>query len=352
MRKDIVRLIMIVLFGVLLSACNTQKLQPTFTNEPVSTVRPTAINTPVLKNTPDATVTFTPKTTDIPIPTGPTILPTATATVVPTLVETEPTIGSTRMSEFDQMVQMYVPSGEFIMGSDDMDAKIAIEGGRAYPEIPVNTVYLDGYWIDKYEVSNGQYTLCVDGGVCQPPYLSSSETRTKYYANPEYSNCPVIWVNWYMARAYCEWTGRRLPTEAEWEKAGRGTDGRKYPWGNEPLNGERANFCDINCPRTIANPFYNDGYADTSPVGNYPAGASPYGAMDMSGNVWEWTGTLIQPYPYDSNDGREDLEANGERVWRSGPWSNGYWWMRSSVRYRSIPNYWQVNLGFRCAFSK
>jgi formylglycine-generating enzyme required for sulfatase activity len=81
-------------------------------------------------------------------------------------------------------------------------------------------------------------------------------------------------------------------------------------------------------------------------------GASPYGAMDMSGNVWEWTGTLIQPYPYDSNDGREDLEANGERVWRGGSWGNGYWWMRSSIRYRSIPTYWQVNLGFRCASSK
>ncbi|MFH1907385.1 MAG: formylglycine-generating enzyme family protein [Chloroflexota bacterium] len=352
MRKDIVWLIMIVLFGVFLSACNTQKLQPTFTIEPVSTLRPTAINTPVSKNTPEATVTFSPKTTDMPKLTGPTILPTTTATDLPTLVETEPTIGSTRISEVDQMVQVYVPSGEFIMGSADLEAKITLEGGRAYPEMPVNTVYLDGYWIDKYEVSNGQYALCLDAGICQPLHLTSSETRTKYYGNPEYSNYPVIWVNWYMARAYCEWTGRRLPTEAEWEKAARGTDGRKYPWGNDPLSGERANFCDIDCPRSFANSLYNDGYPDTSPVGNYPAGASPYGAMDMTGNVWEWTGTLIQPYPYDSNDGREDLEANGERVWRGGPWSNGVWWMRSTVRYRSVPTYWLDNLGFRCASSK
>ena len=160
---------MIVLFGVLLSACNTQKLQHTFTIEPVSTLRPTAINTPVLKNTPVATVTFTPLTTDMPKLTGSTILPTATATVVPTLVETEPTIGSTRMSEVCRMVQMYVPSGEFIMGSDDDEAKRTIEGGRAYPEIPVNMVYLDDYWFDKYEVSNGQYALCVDAGVCLSP---------------------------------------------------------------------------------------------------------------------------------------------------------------------------------------
>jgi formylglycine-generating enzyme required for sulfatase activity len=124
-----------------------------------------------------------------------------------------------------------------------------------------------------------------------------------------------------------------------------------YPWGNDPLSGERANFCDINCPRTIANPNYDDGYADTAPVGSYPLGASPYGAMDMSGNVWEWTSTLIQPYPYDADDGREDQEVWGERVWRGGPWSNGTWWVRSTIRYRSAPTYWYVNLGFRCVSS-
>jgi formylglycine-generating enzyme required for sulfatase activity len=256
------------------------------------------------------------------------------------------------MSEVDQMEQVYVPAGEFIMGSDAPEAKRTITGGRAYPEIPVNTVYLDGYWIDKYEVTTGQYALCVDAGVCQPPFNPVSETSPKYWGNPDFSNYPVIWVNWYMARAYCEWTGRRLPTEAEWEKAARGTDGRTYPWGNDPLTGERANFCDINCPRTIANGLFNDGYAGTAPVGSYPAGASPYGALDMSGNVWEWTGTLVMPYPYDANDGREDLEAKGERVWRGGPYSNGIWWMRSSVRYRSVPGYWWMNLGFRCASTK
>jgi formylglycine-generating enzyme required for sulfatase activity len=349
MRKSVVWLMMTVLFIAFLSACNTQNPQPTITSEPTSTQPPPANNPAQSGDNPEATSTFTPQPSDTLSPTATTSLPIATATVEPTLVETEPTMGSTRVSDVDQMVQVYVPPGEFIMGSDDIEAKVTIEGGRAYPEIPVNTVYLDGYWIDKYEVTNEQYALCVEAGVCQPPYLSSSETRPKYYGNPEYSNYPVIWVSWYMARTYCEWAGRRLPTEAEWEKASRGTDGRKYPWGNEPVSGERANFCDINCPRTIANSLFDDGYADTSPVGNYPAGASPYGAMDMSGNVWEWTGTLIRDYPYDANDGREDLETYGERVWRGGPWSNGYWWMRSAVRYRSIPSYWYVNLGTRCA---
>jgi serine/threonine-protein kinase len=334
----------IFIFGIFLSSCNPQHLEPTHSDVSTPTINPTAIHLQVLKNLPEATNT--------PKPTSSPLVPTVTVTIVPTLVNTEPTSGATRTIEIDQMVQVYVPAGEFIMGSDAAEAKITIEGGRAYPEIPVNNVNLDGYWMDKYEISNGQYALCVEGGVCDPPYLSSSETRYHYYDDPVFSNYPVIWVNWYMAKTYCEWAGRRLPTEAEWEKAARGTDGHEYPWGNEPLSGERANFCDINCRRTIANPNFNDGYADTAPVGSYPAGASPYGAMDMSGNVWEWLGTLIMPYPYDPNDGRENLDINGERSWRGGPWSNGTWWMRSSVRYRSIPSYWQVNLGFRCASSK
>jgi len=250
------------------------------------------------------------------------------------------------------MEQVYVPAGEFIMGSDDKEAKRTIEGGRAYPEIPVNIVYLDGYWIDKYEVTNRQYALCVDAGVCEPPFATYSFTRPTYYGDPEYDNYPVIWVDWFRARTYCEWAGRRLPTEAEWEKAARGTDGRKYPWGNDPLTGERANFCDIDCPRTFANPIFDDGFPETAPVGSFPAGASPYGAMDMSGNVWEWTASLIRDYPYDATDGREDMESGGERVWRGGPWSNGVWWMRSAVRYRSVPTYMHYSLGFRCASSE
>jgi len=351
LNRKTLHLMFCILFSIaILAACakSPQNLEVVATASSV----PQETEVDAEPSAPEVTKTFIPKTTEISIMTNSSIPPTNTSTVVPTLVQPEPPIGSSRVSEIDQMVQVYVPSGEFIMGSDDPEAKISTEGGRAYPEIPVNTVYLDGYWIDKYEVSNGQYALCVDAGVCRPSYLSSSETRPYYYGDPKYANYPVIWVNWYMARAYCEWAGRRLPTEAEWEKAARGPDAREYPWGDEPLSGERANFCDINCPRTIANPNFNDGYSDTSPVGNYPTGASPYGVMDMSGNVWEWTGTLIMPYPYDSNDGRENLEVNGERVWRGGPWSNGFWWMRSSVRYRSIPSYWQVNLGFRCASLK
>jgi formylglycine-generating enzyme required for sulfatase activity len=112
----------------------------------------------------------------------------------------DPTIGSTRISETDQMAQVYVPSGDFIMGSTDIEAKQTIEDGRAYPEIPQHTVYVDGFWIDKYEVTTSQYAMCVEDGVCDPPFTNKSFTRQEYYGNPEYADYPVIWVKWEMAR--------------------------------------------------------------------------------------------------------------------------------------------------------
>jgi eukaryotic-like serine/threonine-protein kinase len=304
-----------------------------------------------IPTTPAPTVANSPT----PANTATTAPPTQTAEIEET-AEPEPTlqlgIGSTRISDIDGMEQVYVPAGEFLMGSVDPEAKTTEEGGRAYPEVPQHTVYLDGYWIDKYEVTNAQYALCVEAGACEPPFVSSNYTYSKYYGNPEFDNYPVVWVSWYQAREYCEWAGRRLPTEAEWEKAARGTGGQKYPWGEEPVDGTRANFCDTNCTRTHAYHAENDGYPDTAPVGSYPAGASPYGAMDMAGNVWTWTSTLIYPYPYDPDDGREDPESTWERVWRGGPWSNGIWWMRASVRYRSVSEYKWYNLGIRCAASE
>jgi serine/threonine-protein kinase len=261
------------------------------------------------------------------------------------------------VSEIDQMEQVSIEAGEFTIGTDDKDAKITIEGIPAYPEIPMHTVYLGGYWFDKYEVTNGQYALCVDAGVCKPPDMSNSYTRDEYCGNPKFSNYPVIHVDWFMASEYCEWADRWLPSEAEWEKAARGTDGRKYPWGDEPISEERVNLCDITCPRLHANHNYNDTYPETAPVGSFPEGASLYGIMDMAGNVWEWTNTIIRPYPYDATDGREDPtvsapQISGERVWRGGTWANGIWWIRTSVRYRSVPTYWISNLGFRCAVSE
>ncbi len=332
----------VLLLAVGLSACNAASAVPATTATPAPPTATAAPPTP----TPAPSATLAPTATPLPTPTPTPAPPTATPTPA------EPEAGATRVWPTDGMVQVYIPAGEFLMGSDDPEAKRTEAGGRAYPEIPPHTVYVDAFWMDKYEVTNAQYEQCLEAGVCPPLHLNSSETREHYFDNPDYADYPVIWVSWYMAKTYCEWAGRRLPTEAEWEKAARGTDGRKYPWGNDPIDGTRANFCDRNCPRKpLANYNYDDGYADTAPVGSYPAGASPYGVMDMAGNVWEWTSTIIMPYPYDPNDGRENPDVYAERVWRGGTWSNGTWWLRASVRYRSIPTYWNVNLGFRCAAS-
>jgi len=273
-----------------------------------------------------------------------------------------PTPKGERVSEKDGMPQMYIPAGEFTMGWEGSDATLDVLPGP-FPDFLEHTVYLDGYWMDKYAVTNGQYQQCVAEGICRPCAQNNIPPQgIAYFTEPEFANYPVVNVSWYMARDYCQWAGRRLPTEAEWEKAARGTDGRKYPWGNEPYSEDKANICDVNCPPAkkgeIGNTSFDDGYAGPAPVGSYPAGASPYGLMDMAGNIWEWTSTAAEIYPYDASDGREDLYdvADGEkwpeRILRGGPWSNGIGYQRSSFRYRAVAIYWNFNMGIRCASSE
>jgi formylglycine-generating enzyme required for sulfatase activity len=187
----------------------------------------------------------------------------ASATSEPTPA---PGIGST-MTGKDGMTLLYVPAGEFTMGSETSDN-----------EKPIHTVNLDAFWIDKTEVTNAMYATCVDAGVCNPPSNTISYTRKSYYGDSEFAEYPVIYVDWNMAKTYCGWAGRRLPTEAEWEKAGRGTGGNIYPWGNDAPNNSLLN--------------YNSEVGDTTEVGAYPDGASVYSALDMAGNVWEWVSSL------------------------------------------------------------
>jgi len=223
------------------------------------------------------------------------------------------------MSASDDVQMVFVPAGEFIMGSDDAEADD--------DEKPLSIVFGRDFWIDKFEVTNARYRRCMEAGACTRPVGLG-------YDDPTRANHPVTVISWKQAVAYCRWAGKRLPTEAEWEKAARGTDGRRYPWGNR-YEADRVNA------------GYTDG---TTAVGSYPLGASPYGVMDMAGNVWEWTSSLYKPYPYDPNDGREDQDARGARVNRGGTWYYNSKYVRTSHRANAGHIYRRAaDLGFRCA---
>lgn len=226
-----------------------------------------------------------------------------------------------------------VPAGEFQMGCDPEHA-----GGFncAWGELPLHTVFLDDYYIDKTEVTYAQYDECVLSGGCSG-YVSN---------NPDYASHPVVRVNWNQATAYCAWAGKRLPTEAEWEKAARGPDPRAYPWGDTSPTCALANFA-------TGSGVYCVG--KTSPVGSYPDGASPYGALDMAGNVWEWVQDWVDPNYYEnspySNPTGPDSPTYG-KVIRGGSWGHQSFSMRTTTRSYYYPTYGVWSLGFRCARSK
>jgi formylglycine-generating enzyme required for sulfatase activity len=224
---------------------------------------------------------------------------------------------------------VFVPAGEFLMGSSDADKDAGSD------EKPQHTVYLDAFWIDKYEVTNAQYKQCVGAGRCQQPSTTSSSTRSSYYGDSKYDNYPVIGVSWRDAILFCEWAGKRLPTEAEWEKAARGAAGRIYPWG------DRYDISKVNADGKVG---------DTTAVGSYPAGASPYGAMDMAGNVWEWVADWYDAKYYASSPKDNPTGPSGSaRVLRGGAWDSYQYFVRAADRNSIYPDYRLINVGFRCA---
>jgi formylglycine-generating enzyme required for sulfatase activity len=236
---------------------------------------------------------------------------------------------------------LLVPKGKFTMG----------RSGGALDESPAHVVNLDDFYIDKYEVTNALYNTCVNTGICQPPTSIASSSRPSYFGNAQFNSYPVLYVSWNMVEKFCEWRGARLPTEAEWEKAARGTDGRIYPWGNV-FNGNVLNFCDTNCPRAWANKQYNDGYADTAPVGSYPQGQSPYGVLDMSGNVYEWVADWYSEnyYAVSPSTNPTGLNFGQDRVMRGGAWSDAAG-TSSTSRVHFSPSSSFDFAGFRCARS-
>ncbi len=259
-----------------------------------------------------------------------------------------PDIGSTMLGE-DGAILVYVPEGEFRMGSD-VDIN----------EQPIHSVRLDAFWIDQTEVTNKLFSAFVNA----TDYKTDAETAGWAYtwdgfnwaqttgadwqhpngAGSDISgreNHPVLQISWNDAVAYCEWADRRLPTEAEWEKAARGTDQRAYPWGNEEPDDHLLNF--------LGN------VGGTTEVGSCPNGVSPYGAYDMSGNAWEWANDWYQDFYYATLEGHvfnPQGPAYGDgKVIRGGSWMNFYDFVRAAERRWSNPLFAFSNYGFRCARS-
>ncbi len=228
-------------------------------------------------------------------------------------------------------MMMYVPAGKFWMGSSDADKQANDD------EKPQHEVDLDAFWIDKFEVTNALYKKCVDAGKCSAPNDSKAYTRSSYYGNSTYDNYPVIYVSWNDAKTYCEWTGKHLPTEAQWEKAARGTDGRIYPWGNT-------------FDKNLLNS--SDGSkGDTTAVGSYPSGASLYGALDMAGNVWEWVADWYDANYYKNSPARNPKgpDSGQYRIVHGGSWYSLADVVRAAFRgsFR-YPDPWSIDVSFRC----
>lgn len=237
-----------------------------------------------------------------------------------------------------------IPGGQFIMGRDGGDADAR----------PAHRVTLGPFLIDRLTVTNAEFATFLNavGGPTNSAgqrlfdwddgdaLIHKPRGRYRYRADKGFAHHPVVEASWHGALAYCRWRGKRLPTEAEWERAARGANGRPFPWGHQAADKSRAN--------------YDAGWGKTVAVGSHPGGATPEGVLNMAGNVHQWVSSLYRPYPYDAKDGREDPGADGERVTRGGAADTGPETLFATWRGAEVsrnPRAGHHNIGFRCARS-
>jgi len=246
-----------------------------------------------------------------------------------TIVESKPDINSTKVTEIDRMTMVYVPEGKFLMGSSD--------GAGEINEQPQHTVNLRAFWIDQTEITNIMYRKCVDEGSCTEP------SEDYYYSNEDFESYPVTSIDWNQASDYCKWAGRILPTEAQWEKAARGINGKTYPWGEEIPDSNFANF-------GYKGSTENTGVIGSlSPVYSFPKGQSPFNVYNMAGNASEWVADWYGDYQGNSQIDPIGPELGDYRVVRGGSTINNENYIRSAFRNKAKPTTQNSTIGFRCA---
>ncbi len=294
-------------------------------NPPTSTPRPNDTKAPFAAA---ETTRVTPTHTVIPHP---------AITPAPTLG-----VGSSMVSPADGMLMMYVPAGEFIMGTAKDEPF-----NNEPDEFPQHTVYLDAYWIDSTEITNSMFSAFIDdvGSDLEQDFWG----KGGWTLEEGYENHPAVNVSWESALAYCEWAGKRLPTEAEWEKAARGTDGRTTVWEDQSASActhfNYGNSCtNFNCD-------WCDDFPTTAPVGFFPDGVSFFGALDMASNVMEWVADWYQTNYYSSSPERnpQGPETGTNRVLRGGYWNSRQGGLRPASRNFLTPSNYNDYIGFRCA---
>ena len=264
-------------------------------------------------------------------------------------------IGRTKTAAIDHLTLVYVPAGEFLMGT----------ATGLTDEQPIHKVYLDAYWIDQIEITNAMYAKCVEAGSCNEP------SSLIFYENPAFASHPVEYVSWKDAVNYCTWTGRRLPTEAEWEKAATWdpytNQQRVFPWGND-YDCRKGNFDDeteLDDSLMQSGDLSCDGFVRSAPVGTFGEGASVYGALDMGGNVWEWVhDAFIEVDPFNAsiqnyysvspleNPQGVDPAITEYRSMRGGSYNFTFGYGRSAYRLWFGLDDSYDGVGFRCALSE